>query len=275
MPTYSDTSLQDAETQALGAVERGIQVDPGLESAMASVRGYFHHMRKEWLQSEAQYRLATEAAAVDATAFLWFSRMLASVGRLEDSLDAALQGYRLDPTSATINSRVAIAYTWLGDQQNAAEFYQRSASLGAATNTHALAYSLFLFQANRIAEAEVLTRQSGTGDRWITPVFSALADPQLVPDALTAVSESVSAGELPPNAELVIRALLGDIDGAMSVVQKLRDYGEPFEMDLMFIPMMRELRAHPAFEPLMTDLNLRGYWQANGCRWSGRSFRCE
>ena len=96
-----------------------------------------------------------------------------------------------------------------------------------------------------------------------------------MPDALSEVDASVDAGILPPNAELVIRTLLGDIEGAMRVVEKLRDYGEPFEMDLLFIPEMQRVRSHDGFEGLMKDIGLRSYWTSNGCEWNGSSMVCS
>ena len=78
------------------------------------------------MQAEQAYIAATSADVVDPNAFNWYSRMLASVGRLDDSLEQALIALEMDPTSAVINSRVAAAYLYLGETATAKEFYERS-----------------------------------------------------------------------------------------------------------------------------------------------------
>ena len=68
---------------------------------------------------------------------------------------------------------------------------------------------------------------------------------------------------------------LGDLDGAMRVARLLESEGEVFEMDLLFIPEVEQLREHPDFGELLDALGITEYWRARGCTWTGKSAVCE
>ena len=74
--------------------------------------------------------------------------------------------------------------------------------------------------------------------------------------------------------QLTLRALLGDLDGAMRVAESLEGVGEAFEMDLLFAPELKAFRQHPDFMPLLERLGVTAYWQKIGCTWSGDRVIC-
>ncbi len=233
----------------------------------------------QWLESEEAYRAATSAAVVDPNAFNWYSRMLASVGRLDDSLSQALLALEMDPTSAVINSRVALAYLWLGDTRNAEGFFERAEKFGASGPTHTMGYALFLFREGRSAEAYDLTheaaRMAAGSNAWIDPVFAALDDPALRDAAIAAVDTAVEQGGISRQIEFITRTVLGDLDGAMDVARLLETEGEVFEMDLLFIPEVAPLRERADFTDLLDALGIAGYWRERGCSWTGAGAVCE
>jgi hypothetical protein len=75
--------------------------------------------------------------------------------------------------------------------------------------------------------------------------------------------------------ELIARALLGDVDGAMRIAELLEQPGEAFEMDLLFIPELRALREHPGFMPLLDRLGITRYWRSKGCVWGNDRVNCD
>ncbi len=279
LPTYRDAPVDEMSQAAIATVEDGLRVDPALRDSAGAIFGFVHHQQMEWLKSEQAYRAATSAAVVDPNAFNWYSRMLASVGRLEDSLEQSLIALELDPTSAVINSRVALAYLWLGDTRNAETFFERAAKFGASGPTHTMGYALFLFREGRSAEAYELTQQAsrmaGGSEAWIDPVFAALDDAALSEAALAAVNAAASEDSISPQIEFIVRTVLGDLDGALGVARRLESEGEVFEMDLLFIPEVQPLREHPGFGYLLDALGISAYWQARGCTWTGASAVCE
>ena len=103
----------------------------------------------------------------------------------------------IDPDNAIINSRVAIAYTWLGESQLAYEYFDRANSLGATgITTHLLPYTLLLVQDGRYEEAKDVAIEAselaGVRKTWVEPVFAGFRDPAQREAALRELDRAVS-----------------------------------------------------------------------------------
>ena len=279
LPTYRDAPVDEMSKAAIATVQEGMRVDESIRDAANAIFGFVYHQQMQWVKAEDAYRAATAAEVVDPNAFNWYSRMLASVGRLDASLEQALIALEMDPTSAVINSRVALAYLWLGDTQNAETFFERAGKFGASGPTHMMGYALFLFREGRSAQAYDISRDAarvaGGSEAWIDPVFAALDNASLRDTALAAVDEAVSQDDISRQIEFIVRTVLGDLDGAMSVARLLESEGEVFEMDLLFIPEVEPLREHAEFGSLLDALGITDYWRARGCTWTGARAVCE
>ncbi len=281
LPAYRGASVQESNRQAVSIVETGISVDPSIEEASGAVFGFIYHSQKEWAKAELAYEQATNAVVVDSNAFNWYSRMLASVGRLDTALGQALMAFELDPESAVITSRVAMSYSWLGaaEAQHAAQFFERARRFGAEGSTHLLAWSLFLAREGKIEEsreiAKIAATHGGFPEQWIDVVISGMFDAEITAAALQAVNDTVDAGHMSPQIEVVARTVLGDIDGAMRIANLLEQPGEAFEMDLLWIPEFLPLRQHPDFPGLMERLGIAEYWSLHGCKFEDAMVSCD
>jgi DNA-binding winged helix-turn-helix (wHTH) protein/TolB-like protein len=278
LPRYKGASLENSNHKAIEKVEEGIIADSSIRDAAGAVYGYIYHNQKEWAKAELAFQQATNAAVVDSNAFNWYSRMLASVGRLDAALEQALRAFELDPDSAVVNSRVALSYSWLGDAEKASEFFERSRRLGAEGTTHLMGWALFLSREGDLDKsreiAKIATGNGGFPPEWIDPVISGLFDAEMSAAALQAVNDAVSTGEMPRQIEVVARTMLGDIDGAMQVANLLEQPGEVFEMDLLWIPEFRPLRQHPDFLTLMERLGIVEYWSLHACEFEDAAVSC-
>jgi tetratricopeptide (TPR) repeat protein len=279
LPTYRDAPFAEMNELAIQTVEEGVRVDGSITGAANAISGLVYHREKKWAEAERAYVEATSADVVDPNAFNWYSRMLASTGRLDASLDNARIAVEMDPTSAVFNSRLAVAYLWLGDDDKAAEFFERSEKYGATGQTYIFGYALFLLRLGEIDKARALAEQAavaaGAVPDWIDPVFAGFADSSKRSAALTAVAGASAAGQMSEQAEFIARTLLGDIDGALDVAMKLQGGGEIFEMDLLFIPETAPLRAHRRFAELTELLGLDDYWAQTGCAWTDAGLQCN
>ncbi len=281
LPVYRNAPVDETNRLAIETVEMGVALDGSIADAAGAVYGSVYHKEKKWAESEAAYQRAVSAAVVDANAFNWYSRMLASVGRLDDSLTQALVAAAMDPDNAVINSRVAIAYTWLGDSEQAHEYFKRSNELGATGSTHLLAYALLLLRDGEYERARSLaaegSRMAEVSAAWVDPVFAAFADraPANIEAALVALEQASDAAELAPTVEIVARTMLGDIDRAIAVARRLEGPGEVFEMDLLYTPELAPLRNHQEFLPLLERLGIVDYWKAAGCTFDGWQASCR
>lgn len=278
LPYYRNLPVVETNRAAIQTVEKGIAVDPRIESAAGAIYGSYYHQQKRWSESEAAYRLATTAQVQESTAYNWYSRMLNSVGRLDDALQQALKAEAIDPDNGVVNSRLAIVYTWLGKAEKAHDYFERANELGGTSTIHNLAHGLLLIREGRIADAEnmaVAAVQMGEGStEWIQPVFAAFEDRSLAESAFAALARVAAENGLEPEVEVTARTILGDVDGAMAVARRLEEPGEFFQMDLLFAPELQALRDHSEFMPLLRRLGVVDYWQEVGCEFDGQKAVC-
>ncbi|MGI9234306.1 MAG: winged helix-turn-helix domain-containing tetratricopeptide repeat protein [Woeseiaceae bacterium] len=279
MPYYRNLPVLETDLAAIQTVEKGIAVDSRIADAAGAIYGSSYHQQKDWLASEAAYRRATSASVQDSIAYNWYSRMLNSVGRLDDALKQALNAEAIDPDNGVVNSRLAIVYTWLGNSEKAYEYFDRADELGGTSTMHLLAYALLLIREGQIEKAEELAvssaRITNANSDWIRPVFAAFVDPELVGPALDSLAQVAAEESLEPEIEVTARTMLGDVDGAMAVARRLEEHGEWFQMDLLYVPELQALRDHQDFMPLLERLGVVDYWLEAGCEFNGQKANCR
>jgi len=246
-----------------------------------AIHGRVFHQQHEWKKSEAAYLRAINAQVVDSNAFSWYSRMLASTGRLEEARDIVLAAEKIDPDNAMVNSRIAMAQTWFGDDVAAEEYFRRADDLGATGAIHIMSHALLLWRTDGANESKEMTVAAmginGWPTFWVEPVYKALADfaDESKRDAALASIDTAWADQLIlPEIMLIVRSLLGDLDGAMEIAELLEAEGEAFSTELIFIPEIAALRKHPGFIPLLERLGIVAYWDELGCTWDGDRVHC-
>ena len=278
LPDYRGRPRDESYKLAIETVERGVAVDDSIRDAASAVFGYVFQKQRKWADAEAAYLRAISAQVVDSNAFNWYSRMLASVGRREDALRQILLAQKMDPSSAVINLRVAIMYTWLGDAEKAAEYFERSTQLGGGGENQLIAHALLMHREGRLEEAREMSRAatlaSGESSDWVDPVFAAMRDPSKREAALAAIESETSSKHLDPRIDVVLRTMFGDVDGAMRIANLLAQPDASVELDMLFLPELLPLRQHPEFLQLMQKLGIQSYWQDNGCVWLSDSVSC-
>ena len=278
LPDYQNAPLEEFHNKALQQLERGIAIDSSLADAAGGVEGFVYHKRREWSKAEAAYLRATNANMVDSNAFNWYSLMLSGVGRLNDALEQVLIAQKIDPGSTVINARLGMVYTWLGESEKAADFFDRASLLDASEEIHMLGRTLLLVREGRMDEAASAfgtgVSMAGHEADWIGPVFAAINDPTKTAAALAAVDAAFSDPRMDPRFNVIVRAVLGDTDGAMQVALGLADSGAFFEMDFLFMPELRSLRQHDGFLTLMEKLGVQRYWVESDCRWRNDRVSC-
>jgi tetratricopeptide (TPR) repeat protein len=278
---YYDAPFEEMNELALATIEQGVAKDASIADAAWAIHGRVYHQQHEWKKSEAAYLRAINAQVVDSNAFSWYSRMLASTGRLAKARDIVLAAETIDPDNAMVNSRIAMAQTWFGDDAAAEEYFRRSNDLGATGPIHIMSQALLLWRTNRADESRELTVAamgiSGRPTFWVEPVYAALADPTDASKrdaALASIDNAWTDQLIIPEIVLIVRSLLHDLDGAMAVAELLEAEGEAFSTELIFIPEIAALRRHPGFMPLLERLGIVAYWDELGCTWDGDRVHC-
>jgi DNA-binding winged helix-turn-helix (wHTH) protein/TolB-like protein/Tfp pilus assembly protein PilF len=280
MPDYREAPLDEYLSRAVETVRKGVEMDPRIADLASAIHGFVHYQRKEWTEAEEAYRQAVGAEVVDTNAFSWYSQMLSSVGRLRESRDIALRGEVVDPDSTVINSRIAMIYTWLGNTGMAHEYFERANDLDATGIIHDMAFALFLKRTGQLDKSRTMTLAAATAGKyetsWINPVYTALAEPtpENAQAALAAINTTWEEGNVIPHIVILVRTLLGDVEGAMAIARLLDNPGETFSMEILYIDELAPLRRHPEFIQLLDSLGVVSHWDDVGCRWEDDEVRC-
>ena len=281
LPEYDNVASRTLMYEkALSSADAGVKKDPGVAGPAQTVYGFIYHKRGQWTRATQAHLQAINASTVYPISHQLYSRLLASVGRLDASLAEARKAHEIEPLQAVQISRLAITYFWLDDLDNAGIYFRRSdAHKEYEAPVHNLAYSLFHIRNGdydkAANEATVGLEKLSADSSWVAPVFEGLQNPEKHDEAQDIVERLSDSGQLPANAEISLWVLLGDGDRAMALAKRLEDSGEIFEAELMFIPQFLVLREHPDFPSLLDAIGLTDYWSDNGCEWQSDHVVCE
>lgn len=282
LPDYAGAARQEMYTMAAAVTDEGIVADPRVREPAGTVYGFIHHKRHEWAESTRAYETAVNASVVYPISRHWYSRLLASVGRIDESLRQARMAVELDPDDPVAISRMAIAYFWSNELDNASRYFSlyesvRPAKIGL--QIHDLAAALFLARIGEFDKATESARialgKSGIEDGWVEPFMAAIDDPDKTQHAHDLIEELSARRALPGNIELTLWVLLGDPDRAMRMARASLSESSVFDTELLFIEDFRALREHSDFPQLLEELGLTAYWQETGCRWDSDAVTCR
>jgi DNA-binding winged helix-turn-helix (wHTH) protein/TolB-like protein/tetratricopeptide (TPR) repeat protein len=278
LPEYGNEAQDEMFERATAVAEQGVEMDPSIAGATSTIYAFIAHKRGDWIAAEKAYQVALQADVVYPFTHALYSRLLASVGRLDASLLQATRARELDPHSAVLISRLAIANFWVGNLEEAGRLFARAHSMNLQSPIQDLAYALFMINTGRIDDARQLAKAGlekyGADSRWIDPVFDGIANPEYRAQARDLVSALAEDNALPARVEITLWAILQDADRAMQVARRLESEGEVFEAELLFIPQFRIVREHPDFLELMHAIGLQAYWKQFGCRWENDAVHC-
>lgn len=281
-PDYDLTVDREAMYErALDAVGQGIAVDPAIRNAAGTVYGFVYHKRNEWIAAAEAFELAIHAEDVKPIAHHWYSRVLASVGRLDDALVHARRALELDPEhpdQAIMFSRLAIASFWVNDMENAARYFEIANSMDLQASIHSLAYSLYLIRSDDIEGAKTFAKaglaQNNVDSSWVDPVFDGLKAGGDRQRSIAILGQLSGMGALPENVEMTLWQLLGEVGLAMTVARRLEQTGGLFELEIIFIDEFDSFRQHPDFPDFVRAIGLTDYWSSAGCIWTNDHVEC-
>jgi tetratricopeptide (TPR) repeat protein len=281
LPEYDDVvSKTLMYEKALSSADAGVKKDPGVTGPAQTVYGFIYHKRGQWTRATEAHLRAINANTVYPISHQLYSRLLASVGRLDEALIEARKAHEIEPQQAAQISRLAITYLWVDDLENAETYFvQSDAHLEYKAPVHDLAYSLFHIRNGDYDKAEseaiIGLEKYGSDSSWVAPVYEGMRNPDKRDEALAIVEQIAAGNDLIAKVEISLWVLLGDADRAMEVARRMEDSGEIFEAELLFIPQFSILREHPDFPLLLDAIGLTEYWSDNGCEWQSDHVVCE
>ena len=265
--------------ETIRLMERGIAADPSIRDRAGTIFGFIYHKRNQWAEALEATGRAVSARTANADDFNWHSRVLASVGRMDEALDYARRGWEIDPGYSVIVSRMAIASFWVNDMENAARYFELANSMDLQASVHLLAYSLYLMRTGQVDAAKTYAKagleRNNINSSWVDPVLDGIASPEDRPQALATMNQLADMNALPANVELTMWVLLGETDRAMGIARQTEQEGGLFEQEIIFIDEYREFRKHPQFMDFIEGIGLKDYWDSAGCVWADDRLTCS
>lgn len=279
MPDYVPTSAQAMYALAAETANAGIKADPSITRPAGTVFGFIHHKRGEWLQATEAYEMAVTAKTVYPIAHHWYSRLLASVGRLDNALYQSRRAYELDPDSAIIISRLAISNLWVDELELAGRYFDVVSKMTLRAAIHEFAFALYLVRMGQIdsaiASTESALEQYGLNNEWVAVVFAGIENPELRQQSRKLLSKLDAENLLPRYLIMILWAKIGDTERTMQSAMAIENFGQEFALEMLFINELRSLRQHEDFPLLLEKTGLTEYWGKVGCEWIDDTVRCK
>ena len=282
LPEYdSELSVETMYDIAEARTLAGIAADPSIEDAAGTVFGFIHHKRGNWTEATRAFERAVNAETLYPLAHHWYSKLLATVGRMDASLQHAKRAHELDPDRAIIISRLAIAHFWLSNMEEAGRYFSVANSMVLEAPIHDMAYALYLLQTGSFEESirstKVGLQKNGLESGWVDAVFAGFVDAGQRDNAVAIATALEEDGRLASYVVMTIWVLLGDTDRALATAMSVEGIGQEFEtgFEVLFSDVLADVRAHASFHELLERAGLTAYWREMGCKWQGGRVSCD
>ena len=256
--------------EARKMAEQALEIDPTLAPAHTVLGAVAHEYEWEWEEAEKQLLWAIELNPNYATAHQWYSELLATLGRMDESVREARIAQELDPFSLIINT-VAGNYLVLSGEVEAG-----FAELEKVEEMDPLFPPLYLIrhfcyawigdEVNsakdwiRFKEVSATTEQQKGSVRELRAAFDTGGLPGFYETVLRQMKRLYWESYASPQYIAGFFALAGEIDSAMVWLE--RGYGE-HGTNMYSIPRsgcFLGMRDDPRFIDLMNRMNLT-YWR--------------
>ena len=105
---YATMKPSEAFPRAKAAAQRALTLDSSLGEAYASVGACALLYDWDWVGSETAFRRSLEIGRDNVGAMVWFSTLLAAVGKFEEAIHMARQATEVDPLSVVAAAHVSL-----------------------------------------------------------------------------------------------------------------------------------------------------------------------
>lgn len=275
---YDYSAKEELFDLAIATAEQGVGHDPEIYESAQTIHGYVHMKRGDWVASTEAFHIATSGVADFPVSHHYHSILLAAVGRVDESLKAALQAREMEPDLQVLNSRLAITYFWKGDMETARRYYDIANTMGPGAPIAQLSYAMFLLRDDRAADAREVVRRAIVSFQedpsWIDPVFDEMAKSPTSGEMNAILEEYAARNIIPPSVLVFLWAITGQTDKAMDFTWQLADDPSFFDIELIYLDEFSVLRQHADFPRLLDQLGLTEYWQNIGCQWENDQLSC-
>jgi DNA-binding winged helix-turn-helix (wHTH) protein/tetratricopeptide (TPR) repeat protein len=246
----------EAHGRARTSALRALAMDPTSADALVALGAVMFLSEWDWIGAERSLQRALEINPAHTQARLLYGHLLEALGRCEDGLSMKLRALEHDPFSPSVHLGLALSY-----------WHQRryGECIGWANKTLEL------------APTHLLAREFLAGAYWAMGDFDRhmientkhAAAFGVGPDVLEPVKQAYAAGgraavarlalrtpQLPPVQLALLHGELGDLDVAVTHLERAIEGRDPCLVDLAVAPQWDGLRPHPRFDRCLAKMGL-------------------
>ncbi len=251
LPWYSNWATDKAYPEAIAAAEKALKLDPLSGEARTSLAYAILYYDWDFQRAEAEFARAIQLSPNHATAHHWYGVFLSIMGRFEEAISEVRIALALDPLSAIASENLGDLLYYAGRYDEAIAQYQRTQELHPGFSLTLRGLGRAFIQKGLYEEAEATFKESSEEYPMLARVYDATGRR----DAALAVLEAAEEGPLLAQAEA--RIGVGDLDGAMEVLENAYDQREVWLLEYPNLdPYYDTLRSDPRFIDLLRRIGL-------------------
>jgi DNA-binding winged helix-turn-helix (wHTH) protein/TolB-like protein len=255
-PFYSNKDVEVQFDLAREQLAKAVAIDPALKTEADVMEGFMQYRLRNWAEAE---RLLVGALQIDpdnVLAHYWYAMLLSTLGDYDAALTHTARAAELDPLSSVLLDRLAIAYLWRNDLEQAREYFARAQEFGYIEGRESKAFLLYLVRSGQFDELRANMIGLGMPRDWVLAFAGALEnpdDPGLRSDAVAATRTAIAAGQLPYLFHFGVWVMLGERDAAFDAF----DFGlETVDIEFLWAEETAFLRESERFEKLLQQLGI-------------------
>lgn len=261
---YGACAPDDVMPKGKAAAVKALELDDSLAEAHNSLAYIQYTYEWNWTASEKEFRKALKLNPKYATAHHWYAFKLAGMGRHKDAIAEMKLARELDPLALIINAEVGWAYYFARRFDEAVEQYQKALEMDPGFSVAHMFLGTAYAQLGRHEEAIAQLRQalelSGGSllmKGMLGYAYGVAGDNDSAHKIIDELNELSPAQYVAPYNVALVYAGLGEIDNALTWLQKAFEQRGLFLAWLNQEPMFDSLRADARFADLVTRIGLK------------------
>jgi TolB-like protein/Tfp pilus assembly protein PilF len=263
LPIYSHSTPDEVFPKAKAAVARALELDDTLSEGHATLAYIKTYYDWDWAGAEIEFRRSLALNSNDSTVLHWYSRFLASSGRIDEALTQIEHARELDPLEPGLKANVGVI-CYFGRRYDQAikelnELREKDPEFSTAHWGLGLVYEQKKMYAEAIAELEKAGGLENSGPNTVASmghVYAAIGDRKSAIKALDKLKGFEKEGRLSPYQLAIVYAGLGETDKAFESLDQALRMRSTLLTYLKMDPRFDSLRKNPRFDSLIHRIGI-------------------